>query len=872
MDYGYAFTTTEIGQRSGLDVKLGEDDLFQIPVLQRDHTDPWEGQHVSLFEVDFRSTGTLERNVSPVIELPTLSQDEDHGVGPQDAPPGTTSDIWDLDALDNQVSQFSPKLRSWEAFDTLAVTGAHRIAYLSESSPEVFDAALALHHNTTCDGVLSGDVFLDALRNLALGRSSIHFQWQASEQVFVRTLDKAPTAGLSLSVTDSATSDIVDYGTLLRRLQDLTTSSRAQTSCAVAQALLNASARVLGTLEAHVISRIHCQSILQLQEALRRPHQVLELLQQLVDIVSADLNDEEVISRLADAATVVNETGSFSALLCNRLLEEASRPWLVYMAEELGLAEPLVPPTTYTPRSSEQLDTSEPTITQNFTADRVLDREDERLVFATRETVKILRAHFPETRLDNVQATNSTYSTDVKAQLIPVTLSDSALRDVVMIPEEETNAWSQDDVQHKFLQAIDLRMSSEPEAHVNSQTDTLYIAAATALCESLSGDTSLVVDASTTTAPFDPLRPTILAQAQRLNRLLLSHLFQDCMLRQHLNVQHAFQLLGSGEFITRLSTALFSAETQSAERRRGMVPTAQTMGLRLDAREEKRWPPASSELRLTLLGVLTDTYHQGTRSHSTNERRKDDIPGGLNFAIRELPDEEIDKVMDASSLYALDFLKLQYTPPPPLDAIITPASLQRYDDVFRSLLRMLRVQYVVVHLRATCNKNDPMVLRFTHAAQHVVAALMAHFMDVGIGIPWIDLQHTLDTAEQALANSDVGHVPSIHELRDAHNECLESIRSRLFLRRKQVTIRAAVDDVLIGVLKAVPPPINDAKRSDVYEGFDGSVRHLVKLLQALVDKPTKSRSRDTDVEVVRLLLQKLDFNGYFSPTSTVSNL
>ncbi|KAK3671591.1 hypothetical protein LTR78_008514 [Recurvomyces mirabilis] len=811
MDYGHAFTTTEIGQRSDLDVKLGEDDLFQIPVLQQDHIDSWKDQHVNLFELDFRSTGTPERNASPVVELSALGQDEDHGLGPQDAPPGTTSDIWDLDVLDNLVSQFSPKLRSWEAFEKLAVTGAHRIAYLSESSPEVFDAALAWHHNTTCDGVLSRDVFLDALRNLALGRSSIHFQWQASEQVFVRTLDKAPTAGLSLSVTDSATSNIVDYGTLLRRLQDLTTSPRAQTSCAVAQALLNASARVLGALEAHVISRIHCQSILQLQEALRRPHQVLELLQQLVDIVSAAVNDEEIISRLADAATVVNETGSFSALLCNRLLEEASRPWLVHMAEELGLAEPLVRPTTNTPRSSEQLDISEPTVAQDSIAGWVLDREHERLVFATRETVKILRAHFPGTRLDTVQATNSTYSTDVKAQLVPVPPSDSALRDVVMTTEEETNAWSHDDVQHQFLQAIDLRMSTEPETH-------------------------------------------------------------DCMLRQHLNVQHAFQLLGSGEFITRLSTALFSAETQSAERRRGMVPTAQTMGLRLDARDEKRWPPASSELRLTLLGVLTDTYHQGIRSHSTNERRKDEIPGGLSFAIRELPDEEIDKVMDASSLYALDFLKLQYTPPSPLDAIITPTSLQRYDDVFRSLLRMLRVQYVVVHLRSTCNKTDLTGLRFAHAAQHVVAALMAHFMDVGIAIPWTDLQHTLDAVEQVLASSDVGHIPSIHELRDMHNEGLESIRSRLFLRRKQITIRAAVDNVLIAVLKPAAAAVNDAKRSDVYEGFYGSVRHLIKLLQELVDKPTRSRSRDTDVEVVKLLLQKLDFNGYFNPTSTVSNL
>ena len=74
----------------------------------------------------------------------------------------------------------------------------------------------------------------------------------------------------------------------------------------------------------------------------------------------------------------------------------------------------------------------------------------------------------------------------------------------------------------------------------------------------------------------------------------------------HLGLQRSFHLLGDGVFVSRLTAALFDPEQASTERERGVMRSGTGMGLRLGSRGT--WPPASSELRLALMGILGDCY------------------------------------------------------------------------------------------------------------------------------------------------------------------------------------------------------------------------------------------------------------------------
>ncbi|CAN9145489.1 unnamed protein product [Alternaria alternata] len=95
--------------------------------------------------------------------------------------------------------------------------------------------------------------------------------------------------------------------------------------------------------------------------------------------------------------------------------------------------------------------------------------------------------------------------------------------------------------------------------------------------------------------------------------------------------------------------------------------------------------------------------------------------GQLNFAIRNLTEAEQEKVMDPDALHALDFLRLQYVAPAPLNLVITSTSLEKYDYIFKFLLRLLRMLFVVSHLpRRYADSN---ARQFRTEAYHFVITL-----------------------------------------------------------------------------------------------------------------------------------------------------
>ncbi|KAL2159835.1 hypothetical protein VTH06DRAFT_1968 [Thermothelomyces fergusii] len=247
-----------------------------------------------------------------------------------------------------------------------------------------------------------------------------------------------------------------------------------------------------------------------------------------------------------------------------------------------------------------------------------------------------------------------------------------------------------------------------------------------------------------------------------------------------------------------LTHALFDPDLSTAERRSGVALGGGTMGLRLGGR--KTWPPASSELRLALMGVLSECYEPTTTTTSRSSSASiaasiaasgrggsPNLPGDLSFAVRDLSPQEIDRCMDPHSLEALDFLRLSYKPPRALRPVITPAILSKYDRIFKLLLRVLRMLYVAVY-----------------------------FFDVGIGVPWARFGSWLDavqayvqaepeTAQTLLLlpsfSSATAVVASPDVLRERQERVLDEIMAALFLRKRQAPVMVLLEEAFGVVLR-----------------------------------------------------------------------
>ncbi|KAK5676355.1 hypothetical protein LTS10_011167 [Elasticomyces elasticus] len=755
-------------------------------------------------------------------------------------------DVWAF-SFDSLGDSSESALHTWEAFEKKDIANTTRSAYLSEAGSEAFDAALNSSDDST--GVLPRDVSLRALCSLALGRSSIFFPWDEIKQSFTHTLGGTPTAGLSVLASDSFTAELMAYAGLYRRLQAYSASgSPRKNPSAVVLALKRSIASVLEAIEGSIVACTQSvKTLLQLQFATRWPRQLMQLLNTMKAAVDGADSDEAAICVLSDTIDAIVATNNdFSAVL-GAMLTQVSRPWLTRLAGEVGLIEqPHI-----TSRAAEEAAVNGDGMSTSvlselpgpLSSNSLFTAEDQILLYETRATVKLLRTHLPETVRYEGHSLDQIYDAG------PVLQAPEQQQQHIFL---EQDVWASHETQQQFYGAIDNQISSTPSVSQLGPHDPVHVIASEALAQQHNPIQHDCSDLGIVQKPFDLLRPSIEVQAQRVNGFLLRYLFRDCRLRQHLDIQRAFHCLGNGEFVSRLCTALFSVETQPAERRRGTLSNGKTMGLRLGV-QEQRWPPASSELRLALADVLSEVYHS---SHAVvkGDGSKSDLPGGLSFAIRELPEAEIDQVMDAGSIFALDFLRLQYAAPPPLDAILTSGTMQKYDEVFRFMLRMVRAVYVVARIGSDRSQHrSPSVrtitARFALEARHVTAMLMSYFVDVGIAAPWLDLQHSLNAVERALEDGHAMKV-GISALRDMHEHFLESVRGRLFLKRKQ---QASEGDTL---------PLSTA-----YEAFGAAVLQLVHLLQAIVDKPSNghasSDSTDDDAQMAGMLLAKLNWNEFY---------
>ncbi|KAI9655587.1 MAG: hypothetical protein M1821_005381 [Bathelium mastoideum] len=866
------------------------------------------------------------RNPGKDLHLPDL--DSFHFALPEDAdssedsnsclgletkkPASEEHDVWKI-AIPLGPSQNDIQFYSWENFGNLR-HAARRPAHISEAGPAIFDASLVQESSTKekSGGSLRSSALLRSLYHLGLGRASVLFVFDEATGAFDSSSQHVRASGCTTMLSQSFVASFAGSGSLSRKLKKLTSRVIASDPAKPEKiALAHAIQAILLVIEDYLGTAVaNVRSLLQLQKMFVQPKLLLELLWHMVEIGEETQSSEALLSRIYEELERLLERSSWLGGCAFEILCLVCRPWLDAVEQWTGLNKNL-PATSSESRNvpgfvsnSHSWSTS---VHENARVDYRFDQatkpvfiapEDVKTMFDTGIAFRILQDRQPThplcaghnrlsppyrleltSDLEHVQRIvnlASDYEAELKAairdfdsqgRLRPASRStgpDSA--------QDPSSMWENADGQKQWLDntlpIIDQLPSSPSLWYSSRLQESIWhgLNAAARHTENLG------IATKTSPPVFIPslsLNPFLNAQARLVHASTLRLLFHSSQLRYHISTLRAYHLLGHGSFLFALTNALFSPDLASAERRQGAPRIGQKMGLQLGHRA--MWPPAGSELRLALMGILSESHFSliangksRSRFHQAQER---ELPGGLSFAIRQLSEAEIEQCIQPDSLHALDFLRLQYTAPPPLDTIITSVSLQRYDVIFRFLLRIVRVQWFLHHQYhpstsgagsyARNNHGRPyeqLALRFRFEAHHFVSTMAFYVFNVGVAAPWRRFDAYILALEERFGREDYldrekSTGASVSAVREMHEMMLDIIMTRLYLQEKQSRVMLALEEVFGDILEFVSLQRNKdqdlmhRRTSEVYIRFRTNVQTFIELSKQRAEKEKDGMAR-----------------------------
>ncbi|KAK5624905.1 hypothetical protein RRF57_000621 [Xylaria bambusicola] len=840
----------------------------------------------------------------------------------------------------------SAEYKTWDGFSSDIPQKAP--LFITEAGPLGYDAAIRNENDPLGFGdtnhlVVQGNPYLAALLALTLGRGSVFFVWDARKSAFISAVQDMRISGYSTKVLQGIQSTCLRLGTITRFLSSyvqLTYSMRASAArIALAKAI---DVFLLAIQQQFGEHRKQVKSLLQLQSLVEPLDAILVYLRNLVRSVSRMRNDEQVLSQIFNETEILeNDHSSLSVLMCE-ILSRVTGPWIDFVEKWIGVkAEEGFPMTKDGPgKSFVKVENVSRVDDFGFeTEEREYVLDEARMpnfippniavvMFEAGKNLRLLRTHHPDHPLCYVNIVASSKPPALKWLFDWGSIDDT---------QKKVKAYEESMLHKIFGKSPEDALPNEPETGVISEEQGILrvfsndgthlekqlLASIQALDQAppigIAQDvlSSLIkdplayqadnlrtktpnIDIHWSLIPLHSFGPLITSQARLINREYMRLVFSTHDLRGHLHVQKEFHLLGNGMFCSRLSHALFDPDLETAERQAGVALNGGITGLRINGRET--WPPASSELRLALMGVLSDTYMPSMpREPSTSRNESIDLPGDLSFALRDLSPEEIDKCMDPTSLEALDFLRLAYKTPAPLSPILTPVILLKYDKIFKLLLRVLRLLYVVGQLSRDTSRmqrqgRDMGVVwsRFRFEAQHLVQTVAAYFFDTGIHAPWFQFEDWLDGVQSDLTRVDVdtlnARVVSPDEVREEHEKMLDRVMNILLLRKRQQPVLKLLEDTFRLILKfsrqvqlevsgKVEGGASQVIIQELYQKFRKKVEVFVTVCHGIGEKAV-STGRGTrrellndderrnesfnDENTIDRLLVKLDMLGYYS--------
>jgi hypothetical protein len=850
--------------------------------------------------------------------LPELDSLDESSVSVETPPLDAEEDVWEA-AFELGPANKDVLFYTWESFEK----GQHvpsQTPYISERGAEAFDATLVQDDGKISAGrILKGDVLLQSLWNLGLGRSSILFHFNSKLKTFEPAVQDGRASGLSLRAAQSLITHFIHTGntfTYLRSFAERTFASASSIPARVA--LATSVSSILSSLENTLGKQsTEINSLIQLQHRFVRPRDILLHVARMVDAVKFARTDEQLASILHHRLLELEEGDTYLRQLSSQVLSQVAGPSLEMLGEWMGIRKeqqsaPIWQRDSFVAVEDPSVEPAALEYTyRSEMMPRFISPEDGNTVFETGNSLRFLKTQHPQhplARLDGlaVQPPDLEWGfvwQDIEALAAKAKAYEERLRQTLLNfskgrvddaasgpiqsttdPSPEVQVEAQD--LERYFENSMRCMDAAPKWSSQALPDELQL-----LMESILDMKNERTDAAANT--FSPplslastlsFRPLITAQAKLVNAATVRLFFRSHQLRLHLSLQRQYHLLGDGVFSSLLATALFDPNRESAERHKGRMRSGVHMGLQLGSRTS--WPPASSELRLALRGVLSESYYSSALFQSTlvegnisspsthlNNRDNDELPGQLNFAIRNLTEAEQEKVMDPDALHALDFLRLQYVAPTPLNLVITTTALEKYDYMFKFLLRLLRMLFVVSHLPR--DYTDTESSQFRLEAYHFVITLTNYVFQTGIAEHWNDFDCFVRTVETRLNEEDaagelgVRVTEGVASLRDAHEKCLDSILFALLLRKRQRKIMGLVEDIFEHILLFAKIQNSDAQSGEdvksLYAKLRGKIRVFLSVCRGLTGKQGYGKGRGTAEEnSMERLVVGMEMNGYFA--------
>ena len=840
-----------------------------------------------------------------------------------------TLDIWSFPQ--DLEEQRTPQLRSWETFYDKTFQEP-RTTYVSEGGSQVFDAILTAQDGDAEDGgldrksgcVIKSVALVSSLLELGLGRDSVLYRYEEHEGSFLPLIANGRISGYSLEAVQTLTATFIDYGNKTKRLQSfINTTQTSSKSFLTSIALAGSIAATIATLHAQIAnSSKSARSLLQLQSLFERPGLILSYLNDMVIKVDVARSDEELLSRLYELVEDSEHSADWIRPAMFQILASVSKPWLDAVSKWVGLRE-----TTSAESRGHGLnfiivreetqrlegDKESKKLEYDFELSSMpnfISEEDALVIFETGKSLRLLETCRPEHPLSRPTHAGVMEAPDLDWQ--------SSWRDVERI---QLQAKEYESTLRKAIADFNLSGGNSGKAHLHKkgvmqteiatiglseQTAKAYIHASIETFEkplpeltAKRGNDTLIKRTHNnlpqeeifapplSLLPVLSFNPVVASQSLLINRACLSLLFKEYNIRSHFTLLHRYSLFGDGVFASRLSHALFDPELGSAGRRKGRF-RAGISGLKLGSRDT--WPPASSELRLALTGILTESYYESGRGAERSSMFREELPGGLSFAIRDMREDELQRCMDPNSIEALDFLRLQYRPPPPLDAVITQASLAKYEVIFKLLLRAARMLFVANQLFRDTNPRfaiphgaDPTSRSFRIESHHFVSAICRYFFN-GVQANWDILQRRLEDIDKALDRDGASDGDSLHKLRDFHENLLDRLMFTLILRQRQAQVMKLLEEIFSLILVFARHARTEAARDmgpsgfkvdikETYGKFKKKIRIFISVCRGLSERRGEGGTKSHDAggelsedggNTIGQLLLDFEMSGFYA--------
>ncbi|KAF2451032.1 hypothetical protein P171DRAFT_378527 [Karstenula rhodostoma CBS 690.94] len=912
---GYdAFATDRLWKASSFfeDPATYETSLFapiqlDVPQIKLDHPyapkKPLE-QELRLPDIDSFEFGPL----------PELDSSDEASISIDTPPPAQEEDVWQV-ALDLGPAKKDVTFFTWESFEHPEHV-ERNTPYITESGPAAFDAALVHDHAKTAAGrVVKDHVLLESLWNLGLGRSSILFSFNAKSRSFEPAIADGRASGVSPRTAQSITNQFVRTGNTFLYLRSFVERTFASADSIPARvALATAVSSLLSTFEEHLGRQSNnIRSILQLQHLFAKPRGILSHVAQTVDAVKHARSNQHLSSLIHHRLLEAEEGDSYIRKLSCQILRQVAEPSIDLLSEWVGIRQEqeTVPfadrggfvavndnpehqgPTEYVFRSE---------LMPGF-----VSPEDGNTIFETGNALRFLKHHHPDHPLaslhkfavqspplewkfdwkdiETVSKKAKAYEEELRKAILEFSSGSPKQKAMITVVKDSSSQQTDEPTDHEQCLQDSMRLlDGLPKQLLSDLPDELKLLTERVLqghegSYSAGTNTFSPPLSITSTLSFGPL---LSAQAKLVNATTVRLFFRSHKLRLHLALQRQYHLFGDGVFSSGLASALFDPDRESAERHKGQMRSGVHMGLQLGSRES--WPPASSELRLALMGLLSESYFSSALYNSTQDtntapapgRDNNELPGQLNFAVRQLDESAMEKVMDPYGLYALDFLRLQYVPPSPLNLVITSVALEKYDYIFRFLLRILRMIFVIAHLPRQYPDSDSRCFRTE--AHHFVTALSTYIFQTGIAEHWDAFQSYVTTLEHRLAQEDAANeigvrvTEGLAAIRDAHEKCLDSILFSLLLRRRQRKVMALIEEIfeliLLFAKKQNPETNVEDNVKDMYLKLRGKIKVFLNVCRQLTGKKGYGKGKGTaEEDTMERLGVLLEMNTYFSQSA-----